>query len=410
MPLNQEILASLFSNMSFDSELGLRAGFFRTYLSIRAITENKVLHLQDLDGFFDSSLEEVMLKVRQVVPDLQRIRHSKPEISKSYRIGEDTGLDDREHNIYIWENGYLEQEYRGRDQLTFNIATLDGDILDALVSAIEPFLVASLGQAKVSVITSSDHGPSLINVGEGGSAFNPDNYPAEIAKAFDHIAKDLVEESPCGRLVILTGPPGCGKTYYLEGLIHAQPNCRYILLPPAVLSSLAGPELLQALLPQDEHDYPGRRRSRRKSRRMPTVLIIEDADQCLVRRELDTLPVISTILNLADGILGRALDVRIVATSNAKKSEVDEALMRDGRLCRALDFHTLSLAQARAIYEREVKHLTGTAPDKPLEAKERPAKGRGLGFSVEASEDSGYVLADIYRAAKSYAIAKEKVS
>ena len=165
------------------------------------------------------------------------------------------------------------------------------------------------------------------------------------------------------------------------------------------IPDILSPDLLKVLLPPDGGipKGPGRlKNGTSERRRIPTVLIIEDADEVLASRGLDNLAAISSILNLADGILGRALDVRVIATSNIKIKEVDKALLRDGRLCRSHDFTELSAEQSQAIYEREVKRLggvvTGTLEDVTVPSKQ-------VGFFI-APTTKARTLAEIYRTAK----------
>ncbi len=49
------------------------------------------------------------------------------------------------------------------------------------------------------------------------------------------------------------------------------------------------------------------------------MLIVEDADECLVQRGSDNMSTIASVLNISDGILGSILDVRVLATTNAEK-------------------------------------------------------------------------------------------
>lgn len=377
---------------------GLQAAFFKMVIARKALAEGTSVNTHSIRGFMTKPLDEIVKALHDTVAGLQVVRKDRGQINKSYAAsrnipGRSAPHGNEESYIFMWDDGVIQQTTH-EGQHRFDIHTTNANQAQALIDILNPVMASTTGHAKISVIAVNAHGPSLMNVGEGGVPFNRDNYTPDIAAAFDHVVEDLASSKPCGRLIIMTGPPGCGKTYFIEGLIEAQIDCRYILLPPAVLSSITGPSLLQAILPESDDS----------TSRIPTVFIIEDADQCLVSRELDTLPAISTILNLADGILGRALDVRIVATSNAKKQDVDKALLRDGRLCRSIEFEALGYDQANRVYEREVESLTGSKPTIPL-ATRAPAV-RKVGFS-DAIETATYCLADVYRAAKNATLGKE---
>ena len=53
---------------------------------------------------------------------------------------------------------------------------------------------------------------------------------------------------------------------------------------------------------------------------------MEDADATLATRQIDNVGRLSDLLNMSDGILGEMADLRIIATTNAKSTEIDEAV------------------------------------------------------------------------------------
>ena len=81
------------------------------------------------------------------------------------------------------------------------------------------------------------------------------------------------------------------------------------------------------------------------------------------------------ILNATDGILGQALNLWVVATTNAKHCEIDPALLRPGRLCRHIEIHPLRPDHASRVFER----LTGVPRvfDVPVPLADVYAAARG---------------------------------
>jgi SpoVK/Ycf46/Vps4 family AAA+-type ATPase len=84
----------------------------------------------------------------------------------------------------------------------------------------------------------------------------------------------------------------------------------------------------------------------------PIILVLEDADRCLVTRAGENMSLIQSLLNLGDGILGSLLDVRIVATTNADELNLDKAITRPGRLSKMLDVNSLDPLTAQQIFRR----------------------------------------------------------
>lgn len=172
------------------------------------------------------------------------------------------------------------------------------------------------------------------------------NYEPGVARALDDAARELVAKEPAGRLLLLEGPPGTGKTRAVRALIASLAGAaRVVIVPPHLIADLGGPDLLGALL-----GHP-----------TPTVLVIEDADYALldrsVRHEGDqqgSAGALASVLNLSDGILGAQVDLRLVATTNARVERLDAAVLRPGRLMAQVYFGALGADQARAVVRREL--------------------------------------------------------
>src|SRR6202012_5820336 len=78
----------------------------------------------------------------------------------------------------------------------------------------------------------------------------------------------------------------------------------------------------------------------------------EDADEAIGKRDRANLSEISALLNFSDGIFGAMMDLRIVCTTNADIEDLDEAVMRPGRLCRRIEVGKLDHVQAETVYKR----------------------------------------------------------
>lgn len=208
-------------------------------------------------------------------------------------------------------------------------------------------------------------------VGEVQGDIVRSNYSSKVLAQFDRVVEELASPKPSGRLVLLEGDPGTGKTHLVRALIGSLPDAKCILVPPNVMADLSGPEFLSALL--------GERGER-------LILILEDADDALIAREKNAAAKasLSALLNMSDGILGAALDLCIVATTNQRFDNLDRAVLRPGRLLQRLSVGPLSAAEAAACFRgltgrartyrgaatlAEVYEHTAEAPPKPARRK-----------------------------------------
>jgi SpoVK/Ycf46/Vps4 family AAA+-type ATPase len=210
-------------------------------------------------------------------------------------------------------------------------------------------------------------GYHLSRIGAAGTPIERGNYTEQVLASYDHVVTDLQGDSPCGRLVIMAGVPGGGKTFLARSLLSEVPKAAFVVVPPHLVRELGSPELLPALASARHDGLSG-----------PICLIVEDADQVLVNRQAGDMSAISSLLNLGDGILGNVLDVRILATTNASKIDMDPATRRKGRLCSYVEVNQLKPDHAEQI----VRRLTGKSitPNKDVTLAEVYGKARDLGW------------------------------
>lgn len=135
-----------------------------------------------------------------------------------------------------------------------------------------------------------------------------------------------------GGLFIFSGAPGTGKSNYIKYL--AQNSKRlFVFIPISMVESLVSPDLIGLLL-----DNPD------------AVLILEDAEKAVIDREQSNNPsLVSTLLNLSDGILTNMLGTSIIVTFNTDRNLIDKALLRKGRLFVEHSFNELSSEEANKV-------------------------------------------------------------
>jgi len=82
------------------------------------------------------------------------------------------------------------------------------------------------------------------------------------------------------------------------------------------------------------------------------ILVIEDAEKVIASRENESKnSVVSTILQLTDGLFSDYLNIKIICTFNTQIDNIDKALLRKGRMTAFYRFKALNIKKTNAILE-----------------------------------------------------------
>lgn len=193
----------------------------------------------------------------------------------------------------------------------------------------------------IYMISQEPDGLSTRYIGTDFIPLEKGNYTKECLELYEKVIKEFNKPNPNGGIFIMNSQPGLGKTFIIRSLLGEIHNSIFVYLPPSLTSSLVGPSLVSCLLNLSEQETA-------KS----ITLILEDADEVLAPRAADNMSSISTLLNLTDGILGKILNLRIIATTNTNEKKFDAAIMRPGRLCAHMKLPTLDAEHCQEIYKR----------------------------------------------------------
>lgn len=174
------------------------------------------------------------------------------------------------------------------------------------------------------------------------------NYAANVQREVDRMASALFTPGDGGRLLLLHGTPGTGKTYVIRALAREWRTwCRpeYIADPETFFNDAN--YMMDVLLDsRDAATGAGRWR----------LLILEDAGEMLARdakvREGQGL---SRLLNVGEGLIGQGLRVLTLISTNEKLETLNEAVARPGRTAVEVEFTALTTEECSAWLARHGK-------------------------------------------------------
>lgn len=155
-------------------------------------------------------------------------------------------------------------------------------------------------------------------------------YNEDFSLMHQHIKDKLTNENK--GLVLLHGVAGSGKTNYIKWLTSQIPSKNFIFISTNMIASLTNPEFM-ALLMENKN----------------SILVLEDCENYISERSTDNgnTDVVSSILNIADGMLSDILECQFICTFNSDISQIDHALLRHGRLIAEYKFHELSVERCQ---------------------------------------------------------------
>ncbi len=306
----------------------------------RAINSNKTLYQISLDGYNDPEILNSLKKELEDIIGTNVVQtYYAADKSRSY------------YRQYAWDDGYISVSDKEDDWLDVSGSTLDKEIFEKIINLFEGKLKPrASNKGVVYMLGKTMSGLELFNIGKGGIELNENNYDDTVIRGYRRLVADLKSKSPAGRLGILSGPPGTGKTYLIRALLEEVLAC-FVMIPATMVDAIGSPDLIPHMLKIKESN-PG----------YSIVFIIEDGDRVLLNRGMDNVSAISTLLNITDGILGDLVDLRVIVTTNEKTVKVEPALLRPGRISARVDVGFIGPDRAYTIYHKLMGNMN-VAPE-----------------------------------------------
>ena len=264
----------------------------------------------------------------------------------------------------------------------------DKEALGKFIEAIRQFYVAP-----------EEEKNNLFLVAQDMSGFKLNKWHIKEVKDFDYslqynddfpnanaTIKDFIEEDGKSGLLILWGEKGTGKTTYIRHLISSYPGKKFVFIPSNLITMLGDPSFGNFLLSLQN-----------------SIIILEDCEAVIRSRKSNTsASAVSLLLNMGDGLMSDDLGIKFICTFNEEVTNIDEALMRKGRLACMYEFKKLTSDKVSELLPKVVEAKIADYRSKAAETDDID-KVKRLDEKIEKLEDvlkhtnfKSMTLADIY--------------
>lgn len=237
-------------------------------------------------------------------------------------------------SIYVFSDELIIEQQNEQSvciYFTNNTATLANELENKLMT----FKTREKSDPKLHLLTTGPMGYELTPIPNKKPKLDLKlNYNNDLLPFHTRIIEIIKKKERSG-LVLFHGIPGSGKSTYLRFLISQIKKKKVIFLSPKLAGSLDAPELTSMLI-----ENPN------------AIIIIEDAEELIISRELGHDNGISMLLNLTDGLLGENLSIQVICTFNTNIGNIDNALLRKGRLLGSYEFKALAKDKVRILLEK----------------------------------------------------------
>lgn len=178
-------------------------------------------------------------------------------------------------------------------------------------------------------------------------------YGEDMKEFHETLIKTFERESK--GITLFHGDPGTGKTHYIRRITKDLCNLgkEVLFIPNNIFDKIGDPAfnefMINNFLSEDDSD-PG------------IVFILEDAEKILMKNANGRTEQVSTLLNLGDGIMNDLFKIQLVCTFNCEETEIDEAILRDGRLLAKRFFGKLNIKDSQKMINKLNIDFKATGP------------------------------------------------
>lgn len=238
----------------------------------------------------------------------------------------------RKMNLFLEPNTMV--HFNNQDDLVIVYYKSDtSDVIENYIEVIRGAEKKFNKKAYLSILRSTSEGiqPKRVKIEKMKIDYEK-YYNDDLLSVHEVLVEKLNEKNQKG-VVLLHGEPGTGKTTYIKSLIPLIKK-DVLFIPSKMAIDLTSPDFINLLL--DNRN---------------SILIIEDAEEILLKRTGVNSSAVSALLNLADGLISDILNIQIICTFNTELRNIDSAILRKGRMIARYQFGKLNKQKSQNLLD-----------------------------------------------------------
>lgn len=293
------------------------------------------IYLSLYNEYFDYSVMYGTFKGKEIESYILSNFKDSEKIHSTYSVVEDPNYGPYFHNSIIKIKDKVILDLRKDEVRICHHRDID---VQEYFEMLRNFLIQPTKESFFSVIVKSefsDDSYSLVNFPIKDKNINIEKMYNDDFGIIDKEIKGFLAGDEKSGFILLHGKQGTGKTTYIRHLIKTIDR-RFIYMPVHMATILDSPHFLPFLI-----NYP------------ESVLIIEDCEEIIRSRETQQSgnSGIANLLNIGDGLLSDALNMKVIITFNTNIQKIDKAILRKGRLKARYEFKELETQKVKNLMD-----------------------------------------------------------
>ena len=118
-------------------------------------------------------------------------------------------------SLFVWSHGLVQVEFNG-NYLHVAATSHNEEFVTDLQSKISALFLPSVQKGHIFAIVRSGPHLQLSSIGDASIPLEAGNYTPEVIEDYRFVIKDLKSENPSGRITVMEGEPGTGKTHLIR--------------------------------------------------------------------------------------------------------------------------------------------------------------------------------------------------